>query len=144
MDARGEMQIEWQGEVVDWLVKMRRLPAERMLDYLIRHHAFEPVELHAVAEILAHFYRESAALKIGGDEYRGQYERNVRANHDALANPVYDLPAALVEAVHGAQNEFLRRAPELLGLRASEGRIVEGHGDLRPEHICLESPPVIF
>ncbi|MBI3570920.1 MAG: hypothetical protein HY082_07445 [Gammaproteobacteria bacterium] len=144
MDAQGSAQIEGRGEIVDWLVKMRRLPAERMLDYLIRHRTLEPAETHAVAETLAYFYRESAALKIGGEEYRSQYVRNVRANHDALANPVYDLPAALVEAVHEAQNEFLRRAPELLGLRASEGRIVEGHGDLRPEHICLESPPVIF
>ena len=28
--------------------------------------------------------------------------------------------------------------------RAIDGRIVEGHGDLRPEHVCVESPPVIF
>jgi len=144
MDARGEARIDGQGEVVDWLVKMRRLSAERMLDYLIRHLAFEPVELHAVAEILARFYRESAALKIGGDEYRKQYERNVRANHDALANPVYDLPAVLVETVHEAQHKFLQRAPELFDRRAMDGRVVEGHGDLRPEHVCLESPPVIF
>ncbi len=144
MDARGEALIGGQGEVIDWLVKMRRLPAERMLDYLIRHRTLEPVETHVVAEILAHFYRESAALKISGDEYRRQCERNVRANYDVLANPVYDLPAALVEAVHEVQNEFVRRAPELLDRRATEGRIVEGHGDLRPEHVCLESPPVIF
>ncbi len=144
MDARGETQIDGRGEIVDWLVKMRRLSAERMLDYLIRHQALEPVETHAVAETLAYFYRESAALKISGDEYRRQYEHNVRTNYDALANPVYELPAALVEAVHEVQLKFLQRAPELLDRRAAEGKVVEGHGDLRPEHICLESPLVIF
>jgi len=46
--------------------------------------------------------------------------------------------------VHDAQNEFLQRAPELFDRRAMEGRVVEGHGDLRPEHVSLESPPVIF
>ena len=144
MNVRREAQIEGRGEVVDWLVKMRRLPAERMLDYLIRHRTLEPVETHAVAETLAYFYRESAALKISGDEYRKQYARNLRTNHEALANPVYDLPAALVEAVHESQQKFLQRAPELFGLRALQGRIIEGHGDLRPEHVCLESPPAIF
>jgi aminoglycoside phosphotransferase family enzyme len=24
------------------------------------------------------------------------------------------------------------------------GRVVEGHGDLRPEHVCLLEPPVVF
>ena len=28
--------------------------------------------------------------------------------------------------------------------RVANGRIVEGHGDLRPEHICLTEPPVVF
>jgi aminoglycoside phosphotransferase family enzyme len=144
MGARGEVQIDGQGEIVDWLVRMRRLPAERMLDYLIRHQALEPAELHGVSERLAHFYRECAALKIGGDEYRHQYARNVRVNRDALADPVYGLPAALVEAVQDAQNAFLQRAPDLFDRRAEEGRIIEGHGDLRPEHVCLESAPVIF
>ena len=109
-----------QGEVVDWLVKMRRLPAERTLDYLIRHQALEPVELHTVAEWLAYFYRERIPQKMSGEEYRKRYEHNLRANHEALANPLYALPAALVEAVHDAQWKFLRSAPELFDRRAAE------------------------
>lgn len=31
-----------------------------------------------------------------------------------------------------------------LGHRALEGRIVDAHGDLRPEHICLSDPPCII
>ena len=144
MNARGEMQIEGQGEVVDWLVKMRRLPAERMLDYRIRHNLLESAELHGLAEWLAYFYRECIPLKMSGEEYHRQYEDNIRINHEALADPAYGLSAALIESVHEAQKSFLQRAPELFSRRAAEGRIVEGHGDLRPEHVCLESPPVIF
>ena len=144
MNARGEMQIEGQGEVVDWLVKMRRLPAERMLDYRIRHNLLEFAELHGLAEWLAYFYRECIPLKMSGEEYHRQYEDNIRINHEALADPAYGLSAALIESVHEAQKSFLQRAPELFSRRAAEGRIVEGHGDLRPEHVCLESPPVIF
>jgi len=144
MNARGEMQIEGQGEVVDWLVKMRRLPAERMLDYRIRHNLLESAELHGLAEWLAYFYRECIPLKMSGEEYHRQYEDNIRINHEALADPAYGLSAALIESVHEAQKSFLQRAPELFSRRAAEGRIVEGHGDLRPEHVCLESPLVIF
>lgn len=39
-----------------------------------------------------------------------------------------------------------RIAPLALEIRAREaaGLVVEGHGDLRPEHVCLTDPPVIF
>jgi aminoglycoside phosphotransferase family enzyme len=144
LDSHGEMRLGGQGEIIDWLVMMRRLPAERMLDYLIRTRALEPMDTHAVAEVLARFYSESAALEISGEEYRRQYEHKVRMNHDTLADPAYGLPTAQVEAVYQAQRQFLVRAPELLEQRAMDGRVIEGHGDLRPEHVCVESLPVIF
>lgn len=144
LDSYGEMRLGGQGEILDWLVMMRRLPAERMLDYLIRKRALEPMDTHAVAEILARFYRESAAIGIGGEEYHRQYMHKVQANRDALADPAYGLSATLVTAVHEAQLEFLHTAPKLFERRAADGRIVEGHGDLRPEHVCVESLPVIF
>lgn len=144
LDRHGQMRLGGEGKIIDWLVKMRRLPKERMLDSLIRQSILEPMETHAVAEVLARFYSESAALDLEGEEYRRLYEHKVRANHEELANPAYGLPAALVESVHRAQTDFLLHSPELLECRAADGRIIEGHGDLRPEHVCVESPPVIF
>ena len=32
----------------------------------------------------------------------------------------------------------------MLAARVDQGHIIEGHGDLRPEHICLIDPPVVF
>ncbi|HSM22435.1 MAG TPA: hypothetical protein VK876_09530, partial [Rubrivivax sp.] len=28
--------------------------------------------------------------------------------------------------------------------RAAGGHVVDGHGDLRPEHVCLQQPPVVI
>ena len=36
--SKGTLELNGAGPIVDWLVKMRRLPAERMLDRLIREH----------------------------------------------------------------------------------------------------------
>lgn len=144
LNRGGEMRLRGEGEIIDWLVMMRRLPKQRMLDYLIRQHVLEPVETHAVAEELARFYSENAALDIDGEEYRRQYEYKVRTNYEVLAEPVYGLPLDLVKTVYRAQQNFLRQNGELLERRATDGRITEGHGDLRPEHVCVESPPVIF
>jgi aminoglycoside phosphotransferase family enzyme len=143
-DAQEIVRIDGQGTIIEWLVKMRRLPAKRMLDYLLRHDAIESAEVHGVAETLAYFYREGMPIKISGAECAKQYEENAHVSYAALVNPVYGLPAALVASAHDAQQAFLKNAPKLFGCRAAEGRITEGHGDLRPEHVCVESPPVIF
>lgn len=40
----------------------------------------------------------------------------------------------------------MRRLPAdaMLGARVASGRILEGHGDLRPEHVYLGEPPAII
>lgn len=144
LDAAGNASLAGRGEVVEWLVSMRRLPADRMLDYLIRHGPVAAAELHATAQRLAEFYRDALPVHLQGREYRVRIERQVLANHDVLANPRHELPRALIAEVFDGQQTFLRDTPQLLEQRARDRRIVEGHGDLRPEHVCLESPPVIF
>jgi aminoglycoside phosphotransferase family enzyme len=54
------------------------------------------------------------------------------------------LERARIERITGRLSEFPQVRPELLIERHQAGRIVEGHGDLRPEHICLEREPVII
>jgi hypothetical protein len=50
----------------------------------------------------------------------------------------------MVECVHGFQLQLLRLRPEILDERVRAGRVVDGHGDLRPEHICFSEPLAIF
>jgi aminoglycoside phosphotransferase family enzyme len=123
---------------------MRRLPAERMLDYLIRQHRVKAADIRPVALLLCAFYQRSAAVPMNSECYRSQFAADIRKNLQTLADPIYDLSGGLVEAVHKAQLALLTREPALFDQRVSEGRIIEGHGDLRPEHICLEREPVIF
>ena len=50
-----------------------------------------------------------------------------------------------MEAITGLQFEFLQQNPKLFDSRVQAGKIVDAHGDLRPEHICLEQRgPVII
>jgi aminoglycoside phosphotransferase family enzyme len=144
VDAQGKVRLEGTGEVIDWLVKMRRLPAERMLDYLIRQQTVATADIQQVALLLCAFYQRSAAVPVTGDGYRSQFAAEIRKNLQQLADPVYGLPGGLVEAVHKAQLTLLTEEPTLFDQRVREGMIIEGHGDLRPEHICLEREPVIF
>lgn len=144
VDAHGRARVEGGGGVVEWLVKMRRLPSGRMLDAVVRQHALEREDVRAVAALLAGFYSEGPPVRVPAQEYRQDYEHKIESNRDVLAAHADGLPGGLVAAVHADQLLYIRNSPEAFDRRVREGRIVEGHGDLRPEHVCLERPPAIF
>jgi aminoglycoside phosphotransferase family enzyme len=145
VDPTGELVLEQHGgDVVEWLVKMRRLPAQRMLDYLITQQRLRAQDLDAAATMLAAFYKESAPIRLDGRLYLEQLKEAMEHNLQALGRERYALPAELIDTVRRKAFELLLREPALFEKRAADGRIVEGHGDLRPEHICLQLKPVIF
>lgn len=56
----------------------------------------------------------------------------------------FGLPRHRVEELAESQLAFLPRRRERFDRRVREGRIVESHGDLRPEHSDLIERPVII
>jgi aminoglycoside phosphotransferase family enzyme len=129
------------GDVVDWLVHMRRLPAGRMLDRMIIRRTLDEGALRRVVGRLARFYRAAPPVSVAPVDYRAQFAAAIRQNRVELVKPRYGLDAEEVEATFRRQLEALERHATLLDGRAAAGRVVEGHGDLRPEHVCLEAQP---
>ena len=78
------------------------------------------------------------------EERRIWLEEEIRLSRQELARPAFARDKALVDRVAGRLIDFLRARPEALIERHRAGKIVEGHGDLRPEHICLAREPVII
>jgi uncharacterized protein len=143
IDADGNFAIDGDGEIVDWLVKMRRLPAERMLDRSISEGTVEEMQVDAVARQLSEFYRRAAAEDMDGAEYARRFDHEQAITRDVLTNRGFDLDRSRVDLVLGSIDDQLDGSG-FVGKRAEQGRIVEGHGDLRPEHICLLDPPAII
>ena len=131
-------------QVVEWLVKMRRLPAERMLDNLIRQRGVQEADIYSLAMLLARFYQACSPVELSAEQYRAEFTNAVQLNLRELSVPDYALPRRLIEQLHAAQVSFLSREAGLFDARVAAGKIVEGHGDLRPEHICLTPEPVII
>jgi aminoglycoside phosphotransferase family enzyme len=144
MEGYGELQLAGSGVVVDWLVKMVRLPAERMLDRVIADGALHRADVEPAAAMLARFYEEAIPALIDGAGYRQHLQEGIPADREELVTPVYQLPAEAVLRVAHCQLQYVEESSQALDRRVQEGRVVEGHGDLRPEHICLTDPPAII
>jgi aminoglycoside phosphotransferase family enzyme/predicted kinase len=143
-DEHARLRLGPGRSIVDWLVKMRRLPAEHMLDRLIETDHLRDADTARVAALLADFYRRLPPVTEVPEVYRRRIEDHVRENRVELLSADHQLAATVIKRVHAAQLQFLMLEHHWLDDRVRDGRIVDGHGDLRPEHICVESPPAIF
>jgi len=144
-DAEGNLYLEEEhGEVVEWLVKMRRLPRKCLLDHQIGNQGVDMDRVTAAAERLAGFYRQAKPEKLSADAYVSRITADLRNYHKELLTFEEWLPMAETISVREKQLHFLSDHASLPAARAREGYIVEGHGDLRPEHVCLTDPPVII
>jgi aminoglycoside phosphotransferase family enzyme len=144
LDAAGRLHLGGEGETVDWLVQMRRLPADRMLDHLLRGGTVTQAEIARLARLLARFYAASPAETGAPAGYRQTLAARIEDNLRELASPEFGLDPELPERIARFQLAFLRGHADWFDRRVSEGRIVEGHGDLRPEHVCLLAEPVVI
>jgi aminoglycoside phosphotransferase family enzyme len=144
VDAQGNLALGGGGEAVDWLVHMRRLPADRMLDRLIGEGRIEQADVGPAARLLADFYAHARPVEISAGAYRERLTEGICDDRRELRRREFGLSADRVTALAGELLAFLARQPALFDQRVGEGRIVEGHGDLRPEHICLVPEPAII
>ncbi len=142
-DATGALVLGDSGTPVDWLVHMDRLPEERSLEYILARSAVQKEDLRTVALRLADFYVHARRVPITSQELRTRLRQGVIADQRKLLLPEFGLARERVEATASSLLEFLERHPETFEARVRDGRIVEGHGDLRPEHIYLTPEPAI-
>jgi aminoglycoside phosphotransferase family enzyme len=129
-------------DVADWLVKMRRLPAARMLDRRIAQRTLTPAELDALSGALAAFFGRAVRRPMRPAAYEKWLRRRTLENaHDLRARDLR-LNRARISAVVRAQLAFIASRANLLASRGA--RLLDGHGDLRPEHVCLTAPPCVI
>lgn len=144
IDAEGGLQLDGEGETVDWLVRMRRLPSERMLDRAIRQGTVRRGELRAVARLLADFYGNAVRVTIPPREFCHGLGNAVMENRRKLEAPEFGLSADAIDTVCKTLDKVLVDQAALFEQRVHHGCIVEGHGDLRPEHVYLGPEPAVI
>lgn len=143
-DAQGALHIGGIGEAVDWLVWMRRLTPRLTLDRLIGAADATPQHMQRVARHLATFY---CSLPPAMDDHMrliARLRRDIDALEAELCESEWGMPAGKVCAVCSGLRAALLECGDELQARVLAGRVVEGHGDLRPEHIWLGEPIAII
>ncbi len=122
------------GPIVDWAVRMRRLPDDASASALLARDRLDARLLSTVAEKLAAFLAEAqVASPFGMPDALGV---NLDENFSQVAPFVGELlDQKTFDEVQAFQRGQLAGGKGRFAARVAEARIREGHGDLRLEHV---------
>jgi aminoglycoside phosphotransferase family enzyme len=142
--AAGELSLKPDGEAVDWLVCMRRLPADRMLDELISATAVDRRDVSRAAAKLVGFYAAAPAVEVSWEWVHARFAAEHEVDARLLSDSRFDLETDGTRRTLDLMRGALASVKPWLQQRAAARVYVEGHGDLRPEHVCLVPRPVFI
>lgn len=133
----GQLCIDGSGHTVEWLVKMRRLPSEFMMDKAGPGGFVTVEDIDRLMRKLLRFYQSAPVCHVGSDSYASRLWQEVSNVGEELLDPRYDFPTVLVNDVVDHLKAYIDTNAGLLDRRQQEGFVREVHGDLRPEHVSL-------
>ena len=135
----GTSATEIDGEIVDYAVHMRRLADDDAADRRLARGSLTHEHLDDLGRKLAEFHQrarsDDVVAAFGAPE---TVRRNVVENFEQTRKsaPSY-LPVNDLAEIEHFQLGFLDRNASLLSARAAKGRVRDGHGDLRLEHVYV-------
>ncbi len=139
------VRVEGTGSVVEWAVKMHRLPVEASLAGAVARDEISREGVESLACRIADFHRH--AERSESIARFGRFDVVARNARDNFAQSTSQLGAtvsrAVFERLEALAEQELGRHHGLIEDRASRGMPCDGHGDIRMDHVYLfpESGP---
>ena len=146
VESGGQINIGGKGEVIEYAVKMRQLPRERMMDKLLPLGKVTEEMVITVAAKLAAFhdkartgpeisvYGELTTITTNTDENFTQTEKYIDIS----------IPAQRYHRINAYTDNFVKANTPLFQKRLKKGRIKDCHGDLHAAHVCFSDGIQIY
>jgi aminoglycoside phosphotransferase family enzyme len=137
--SKGKISLGDSGRVVEYAVKMRKLPRNRMMDVLLAKNKVTPEMITQVADKVAEFHRQTETspdiskfgtlevVTLNSEENFSQTEKYVG----------WAFTPEQYKRIAGYTRTFIKKRTALFQRRVSEGKIRDCHGDLHSQHVCF-------
>ena len=136
---------ESEGELIDYVLQMKKLDNERLMSKLLREDAVSQKDMRNVAVILADFHKRAErctkALDIE-EQYRDFAD--LLSVKSVLGRIIGSDFERVLQDTIGYSQKFLQQHEDRLRERYEAGFCVDGHGDLHSGNIFLMEKPIIF
>jgi hypothetical protein len=130
------------GEVVDWVVVMRRFDQDRLLDRMAERGELTPDLIEDLTDHVVALHAEADRIPDAAAE---TLRRVVQGNLDDMREEPAVFDPQLVATLTGAAHSALDATAQLRRRRARDGMVRHCHGDLHLRNVVLlEEGPVLF
>ena len=140
------IKIKGDGETVEYAVKMRKIPQERMLTKLFERNEVNRELVDRIAKIIAEFHSkaetnaqisEFGSLAMIGTNWKENFDQTEEFIGKTLTKEDFEI-------VRKKINEFTTQTASVFEKRIAEGRIRDCHGDIHSGNIFVADRIYIF
>jgi aminoglycoside phosphotransferase family enzyme len=140
------IKIRGEGQTVEYAVKMKRMPQEKMMNKLLEENKVDNELIDRIAKIIAEFHSkadtnkmisEFGSLAIIETNWKENFEQTSRFVGKTISTMDFKL---IRERVY----DFMKRTGSFFQNRAEEGRVKDCHGDIHSGNIFLADRIYIF
>ncbi|MFQ5736360.1 MAG: AAA family ATPase [Thermodesulfobacteriota bacterium] len=142
----GRFRMEGEAQTVEYAVKMRRIPAESLLEHRLAEGTANAETIERVARVIAAFHaRAQDGERVAAFGSPEAIRRNTEENF-AQTGPFVGrtISRRLFAAIKAYTEGFMRVHEGLFLKRMREGFIRDCHGDLHSEHISVNGRVEVF
>jgi len=140
------VKIKGEGKTVEYAVKMKRMPQEKMMSKLLEKNQVDDRLVDRIAKIIAEFHSKAeTSRKISEFGSIATIETNWKENYDqtkefidkTISNEDFKL-------IRERGEDFIKRNMALFEKRMAEGRVRDCHGDIHSGNIFVTDEIYIF
>ena len=142
--ADGGLELDGDGEAVDWVIDMVAFEQSTLFDRQARRGVLDRSVMESLAAIIAEFHQDAEVRDdLGGSAGIGSTLGSNEATLAQASEGVLDMEA--VARLNAQSREALERVAPLLDARKAAGKVRRCHGDLHLRNIFLyDGRPTLF
>jgi len=140
------IKIRGEGEIVEYAVKMKRIPQEKMMNQLLEENKVDSRLVDRIARIIAEFHSKAetnkriskfGSLAIIGTNWKENFEQTWEFVSKTISMKNFEL-------IRGRIDDFMKRNVSFFEKRVAEGRVRDCHGDVHSRNIFVADRVYIF
>jgi hypothetical protein len=142
-EADGRLRFDGAGQVLDWVVVMRRFAQDALFERMALEGRLLPWLMDSLGARIARFHADAEVTPMFGGA--AGIRQAIEDNHRELCRYLQLLDPLAVHELHHASRAALDNLAEHLERRRDEGWVRRCHGDMRLANICLfDGRPTLF
>jgi len=146
INSSSVIKIKGEGKIVEYAVKMKRMPQEKMMNKLLEEGKVHNRLISRIAKIIAEFHSEAetnrgisefGSLAMIGVNWKENFEQTCKFIGKAISMRNFEL-------IRKRIGDFMKRNASSFENRAKKGRVRDCHGDIHSGNIFVADRIYIF